>query len=119
MNTNLVDGNRIYCNLITFTYGIKWTDTNLKRSENNEDVGICLVVEERQKKPKLPKKRLSKILKKTGRSWNTLSNKIQSKLSLASIESFFDSANFNANTAKYAYRKSPYKKYEKADLKPV
>jgi len=48
-------------------YRVKWIDTNLKRRKNNEEVGKCLVEEERIKKPKLPKKRLNKLLKKTGR----------------------------------------------------
>lgn len=39
---------------------------NLKRRKKNEDVGIHLVVPSERKKPKLPKKRLRKILKKTG-----------------------------------------------------
>jgi len=38
----------------------------LKEAKNNKDVGYVLVEQKRNKKPKLPKKRLNKILKKTG-----------------------------------------------------
>jgi hypothetical protein len=50
------------------TYGIKWTDTNtLKEAKTMKMWEYVLVEEQRNKKPKLPKKRLNKILKKTGR----------------------------------------------------
>jgi hypothetical protein len=68
VNTNNVDGNIICFSLLRSPAALNGvTDINLKRSKNNEDVGICLVEGSRNKKPKLPKKRLNKLLKKKGR----------------------------------------------------
>lgn len=67
VNTNLVDGSRIYCSLIRSHMALNGVTPPLKEAKTMKMWEYVLVEEKRNKKPKLPKKRLNKILKKTGR----------------------------------------------------
>ena len=67
VNTTIVDGNRIYCNLIRSHMALNGLTPTLKEAKTMKMWEYILVEQERNKKPKLPKKRLNKILKKKGR----------------------------------------------------